>query len=688
MSDMDEGVVIEGEELDPGTALAGDSGDAEETLLFSPGIELSQEMQEEILQYLIQEVDLVSTAREARENSWETWRRHREARPESPVVNFPWDGASNLVPGVAASNTNGVYSHVRRAFLKRAPLWTVEATHTDEARRMKSFTRFLNSFVEDPSKANVKRPLKTALYDAISLADQFVEVPWVERRIKFKRPELDGTTQDVDRIIYSGPVFLPHRIDNVYARLEIEDLQETPFIAIRHDSFTKGKIQSLARDGFFGNIEEVVTASQSQFDDNKELSLGREGIDIVESTDEPLISLWKAWVYWDIDGDGVPEDVIIWYHAETETIIRAELNDFGFRLITNMRYFPIPYSLYSMGVGSMAEHTQEEITTLHNMRINSLNIHSLQMMVTKRGTNLGKREKFYPLKNITVDNPREDLQVLTFPDVSSSTLEAEMQAKRYLDLYTGVSEAMLGMPDQTAKSGTSPSLQMFLAQQGNAILETAIESLADALSEIGFFFVLQLVKNSDSLMPYLEDLVDSEDLEDVRSVLELNIEDIPLHLRMAVKTTEVQKSEDAKRQNLMALNQLYTMYAQEVMQYMQVMMSPEVPEPMKEFAMRIYLGKTRVMEETLELFGTEQRSDFVPYVRDVEMLLSMIDEQKKMVTETMSQQMGGMNGTEAGAGVGMGQPLGGSPPPMEGQPGGGGAPLEPGGGDPNQEGLI
>lgn len=656
--------------------------DNEAVALFEPGIDVDEDTQKAVLNYVRDEVELIAAARADREEKWNVWRRHREGRPESEVVDTPWEGASNLVPPVAASNTGGVYSHVRRAFLKRKPLWTVEDYESGRGRESEAFTDFMNLFAESPSRANVGPTLKKALYEAVSLGDQFVEVPWVERRIRFNRPAPDGGIEKVDRIVYSGPTFLAHRIENVYARPEIDNLQETPVIAIRNEGYTIGMLRTLERDGFFQNVDAVEEAQSSTPDDNLEEGLSREGLEIVNSQQTAVFDVWKAWAFYDIDDDGIPEDVILWYHDETETVLRVELNDFGFRLITDLRYFPIMYSLYSQGVGAMAEHTQEEITTLHNMRVNSLHISSLQMLVTRPGTNIGKRATFRPLKNIIADNPREDVQVLSFPDVSSSTLSAEIQAKRYLDMHTGVSEAMLGMPDQTAKSGTSPSLQMFLAEQGNAILETAIESLSEGLSELGMFFMLQLVKNSDSVLPYLDEIVAEDALEDVRSILEMTIEDVPLRVGMAVKTTEVQKSEDAKRQNLMAMNQLYSMYGQEAMQYMQLLAQPDVPEEIKQFALRIYLGKTKVMEETLELFGNENTEDFVPYVRDVEMMLEMVDAQKRALTERLSAEMkGAMNGSGQMGGI---QAPNGGPAGAGGA--GGGTPTGPGAPLPPEEG--
>lgn len=638
----------------------------EELAIAQPGLEIPEEKRAELVSFVESELTVIEQVRSDREKMWARWRRQREGRPEQESKDFPWPGASNTVPPVVSSRTNGVYSHLRRAFLKRQPLFSGETSHDAERDKASSVTRFINRMFMDRNRANGKPALRRALYEGCSLGDQIIEVPWTQRRIRFKRELIDGTVEEVDKVTYQGPVMLPHRIENVFVRPEIESLQDQPVIGIRYEDQPLYLLRQLERDGYFINVDSVVGSAKDRTEDNAQEVLDRQGVSPQQTGDMPLFDIWKCWVFYDVDDDGFAEDVILWLERSTGTVLRAELNDFGIRLLTNMRYYEIPGFFYSQGVGSMADHTQEEITSLHNMRINSLAISSLQMFVTRRGSDIGKRETLMPLKNIKVDgDPSRELQVLTFPDVSRSSLEAELQAQRYLDQYIGVSEAMMGMPDQTAKSGTSPSLQMFLAQQGNAILETAVESFMEALSEVGYFFLLQCVAHGEELIPELENIVDKQDVPALQEILSLPLEDVPQKMRISVKTTEIQKSEDAMRQNLMAKNQLYTMYGQEVMQYQQVMLNQQIPPEMREFATQIYVGKTKMMKEVFELMGTPDAEDYVPYVENLEMALSMADQIKEAQSEQLKRAAGrgigsgGSPGSEAdnaGAGRGMERP--------------------------------
>jgi len=115
------------------------------------------------------------------------------------------------------------------------------------------------------------------------------------------------------------------------------------------------------------------------------------------------------------------------------------------------------------------------------------------------------------------------------------------------------------------------------------------------------------------------------------------------------------------------------------------MASPEAPEELKAFAARVYLGKSKIMEQTLELFGTLDTEDYVAYTKDLELMLEGIDAQKRQVVA----QMGGQNEAEGMVGGPGGGPVGVAPGvgpdtgvggPVGPVPGGGGlAPEGPGG---------
>jgi hypothetical protein len=318
---------------------------------------------------------------------------------------------------------------------------------------------------------------------------------------------------------------------------------------------------------------------------------------------------------------------------------------------------------------------QQEMDTLHNMRLNSLSLSSLQMLAVREGSNIHPHETMYPLKIFRLMDPQGDMKPLVFPDVSGGTLAAEQFLKQYAERSVGASEARLGQPDTVAKSGTSGTLQRFLSDQGNKIFNAIIDSVERGYSEIGMMILMQLVANSDRVLApggLLEQLVSREDYTLVSEVLSMNVEDLPSKFRFYVTTTDVTQTRDAKQQILMLQKQLYSMYVKEAFAMLQVLESPQATPGMKEFAQKIFVGMSKMLEEELKMLEVDDTGDYVPYTEHLEFLTELLDAQKAQQLEMMKSQMGGMLNGAAGGGTGAGAPMGGvAGGPVGGSYGGG-----------------
>lgn len=595
------------------------------------GVLPNEEMQEEIAEWLISEFDDVyegSDTQEARDH-WETWRRQRLARPESKTKNTPWPGAANVAVPAVASNTNNMYAYLKAAFSRRRPLWTVESDDAAWRENAAAVTRWLDRLAESKRHLNIRQKNNLILYDLGSMGTQFVDIPWKMDRWQFKRLDEDGNPIQVSKVIYDGPSIEPLRIEDLVTRPYWTDIQKAPWVGIIH-LMTWPELSQNQSNFFFENVEKIEEFFLSEYEESREVEASQLGLEMNLSDKSRLYEIIKFYAFYDVDNDGIQEDLIIWVERQTRTIIRAEYNELGRRPIPRGAYLQIPHQLYAVGIGWMGEYLQEEIDTLHNMRINATHLNSLQMIATKRGAGLGPKEKFFPLKQIELDNPQQDIKVLTFPDVSQSTFMGESMAKRYLEEFTGLPPAMTGQPDPVAKSGTSGMLQQFQATQGSKLADALMENAVDFESEIGMIVLLQLVANSDRVLAEggLIEYAAEEDQDLISEVLQLEVEDIPLTFKIEVHVTEIDETEESRRQQILMLHKLYSVYSQEMLQMLQVMTSPEVPNEVKEFAAKVYSGRTALMEETLKLLNQEETDKLLPYTEHIELMLTAMEQMR------------------------------------------------------------
>jgi len=447
---------------------------------------------------------------------------------------------------------------------------------------------------------------------------------------------------------------VPIRIEDFICRPYYSDIQKAPWIAHRLHYMWYELLQR-EDQGWFQDVQEVKREERVEPYEREGVDLERHG---VTPDDVNIYDIYECYLFWDVDGDGVPEDVIVWIEPESGVILREEFNDLGRRPFVRIPYFNVPHQLYGIGVGWMCEHLQDEIDALHNMRIDGTHLSMLQMYATRRGSGIGPNEEFRPLKNLQVDDPRSDIVPFKFPDIGPSTIQAEMITKEYSDRVTGATDYMMGVESKNIGTKATATGTMFLAEQSSRVFLAVEDSVVHGYSETGLLVLLQLIKNKNRVDL---SLVANDKQEALRRVLDTSLEDIPARFRFSVKTNKAEQSEAEKRQAHLMVMQLYSQYGKEVFQMLPVIYNEQVPQPIKEVASKFFIGATKLMDKVLLHFGVDNPDEYLPNVKDLEMLMNML--------EMMKGAQGGIN---TGGGGQSGIPVGGAVGvPQVGGPGGG-----------------
>jgi hypothetical protein len=611
-----------------------------------------EEMRNEIITFITDELEVVQTDRESVEEDWTKWKRQRMAKPLNKVNNSPWPNASNQVVPLAATNTNSLFATTKEKFGSRIPLISVSSSDPTYRDHADALTDLVSTLLESKHHIDIRKKNLTLLYELVSLGTQFVKVPWRIKKWTFKR---DG--QQVDKVVMDSPDVIPIPIEDFFCKLHISDIQQAPWVAVR-TRYMDYELKQHAANGIFENVEDVLSFSSRELPDHTIDQLDQQNMTSTLTEDGKEYEIYETYVFWDVDGDGIPEDIKLFIHKDAKVILRAEFNELGLRDIVRIPYMNIPYQLYASGVGQMVERLQDESDTLHNMRINSQHLSSLQGMVTRTGSRHLDDFVFQPLFNLKTDNPREDVVPFKFPDISTSTFQAESIVMQYADRLTGAGNAMMGQPDDQAKTRATASGTMFLAQQGYKLYESISKNIEEGYGEIGLMIVYQLVANSERAIDSVLPLVSEERRPLVMEILNMHPEDIPSRFNFHIRVTEVDKTEEAKLQKAMMLQQLYGAYLQQTVGmaekiFMMQQQAPQLLEPV----MKLYVGQTKIMEEVIELLTDKDPSEFTVYVKDIDMMLKQQEMQKDQqvaeVGNAIRQQQAGVQeavGYSGGAG--------------------------------------
>jgi hypothetical protein len=655
----------------------------------------NEEQQTEVISYIVSEILDVRDGNERKEleTRWQKWRRQRRARPEQDTRNSPWKNAANVTPPLTAQKVNTIFAKEIAAFAFKKPPVTVEPSDVRYADHAEALERFFKKLVESESALDMAKNLQTIFYEQISMGTEIVKVPFLVEKWAFKRKNaLSGAVEQVTYTRRQSPVVQPIRLEDFFTRPYWKDLQRAPWIAIRYRYYRHELEQQVAMGAFDKDaVDMVVSAPLQLYDDGLSSAQAQRGVAAdslgkVEANQE--FEVYECYLFWDVDGDGISEDVKLWIHPETGALLRSEFNPLSMRDVVPVIYLHDPDILYGIGVCELTESLQDEVTTLHNMRLDGTTLAMQKVWAARRGLGL-KDEEISPLAVIEMDDPHQDLNVIAFPDVAPSCLNGEMVAKDYADKVTGANDYMAGFNDQTVGTAATVGGTMFLAQQANSILNSILQNAEMAISNIYQIALFQCMANKDLLdLSFLS----QDDQLLLQQIFSMNVEQIPTQFQFKVEATDITKTEEAKKQAYLAMTQTYSMYAEkgfQLLQTMQQLGALQNPQLMADFAQSVFVGSTEFMEKMMDFFDVGDPGDYLPFIDDMKLRLQMADRQKAIQVSALKQQflaqfnnsnaaapgataasLGGNIGGQGEVGIGAGpMPQGG--PQVPGAPGNG-----------------
>lgn len=533
------------------------------------------------------------------------WRRMARVEPEQAEKSYPWQKASNVVTPLMAQKVNTVFAKLIAMFSTKRPFWDIEVDEHELLVIANALSRYFNYLTTAPFHLNLDNVNRSMFYDLVLLGTQVVKVPWLYEEWQIKTAEGDQT-----RVMHNGPSVVPLRLEDFLMRSYYDDLQRAPWVG-NLVWLTEAELKQRQAMGIYQNVEAILGAFETELEDNWADELERRGLSSQLATgsgETRLFPIFEGYMFFDADKNGVPEDIKVWMEPKTGTILRTEHNLLGVRDYSVLTYFKVPRQVYGVGLGHLLEGLQDENDFYHNHRADNLHFSLLPMFKRRRGSMQVKKDELHPGKIIDLDDPN-DLVPFVVPDLTGSTYQAEMLVRDYADRVSGANDPMSGFADPVMKSGADVSSTMFLAQQGNSILNAIYEGIENSYGEIGQLILMQLVANKDRVDL---SMMSEQDAALIQQVLMLPLETLPTTFRFKVKTTDLDRNEEAKTQQLQQATQLYTLYGQQMMQLLPMLNNPQVPPHIQQFSMQLFVGATKFTKQLMRAYRIEGTDQMFP----------------------------------------------------------------------------
>jgi hypothetical protein len=602
--------------------------------------------------FLIQELRRTMSDRNLLENDWVRYEELYRARPIEGIKDFPFDGASKLEMPVVATDVDTLFARTVGMLVEPPNLWSIVAQRPE----LIDFAAATEEFMEwaQHNDLDVHSWLGDWIIDVHKLGTGIIKQRYTRNMKKvFEWRELDQNTWQQQAVILlkDSPTIHHVRLHDFYLPAGFKSHQQAPWTAERV-RMTWPQFMNRVKQGIYMNADKIgawyfsppINQVQRRLDD----------ISRYPASQNSQMEFYEFWLDFDIDGDGWEEALICTVHLDSQTYVRLDFNPFfnQEKPYSAARFMRDVNSFYGIGLGEMLDQFQEEISTMHNQRIDDGTIaNSTQFVMDKGETHIKIKEPVFPSKIWKLNNPQA-FKVLEMGSGQSrgqaAALANEQATRDEAMRRTGVNDYIQGQPGPEQAYGTAYTTQQMLLNSSKRFGET-YRDIQAALGETGTR-ILELYQQYN---PRGKEFIalGPEDGQMVAMVLRFPLDLIRKGLKVSVTAIDTQTSKDAQiRTQTLVMQQLMQFYSN-YLQMMSYVGNPQMPPQIQQAAMVAAQGGAVMMARLLRLQGVQDADTLIPELQ------GGLNEQQRQLANIQSLLTTPQQRT-AGMGQGSPQPAG------------------------------
>ncbi len=676
--------------------------DGPENRVLSPQIQIEEKKKEEVVAWLVDEITRAKSDRASGLDAMLVqWEKDYEAKPRELRKTFPWDGASNIVVPVIATAVDAVLARLLNSIFGGKYLWhaTAKAANwADLAVPMDKWLDWVQREVMDMYKVSQKWFLST-----LKFGTGLLKLPWRQRLRNVVYMDNGNIVKEVV-VLHDGPEPEVMALsDTLWSNDAIHTgLQNCSWVAHRTTLTWKDLIERQFSGDYY-DVARIKTQTRNQVSE-MELQAEEEMGQTPSQRDD--YEVWEVYCTYDLESSedqsaatpSVLSELIVTLELETKTALRAVYNFYRHqeRPIHAITHMPRDNSMLGIGLCQMLADIQEEVTGMHNRRLDNATIANTKIWKRLATSNV-KEIDIYPGAIIDVDQ-MDELDVMDMGDSHDTLLKEEIHSNAIGEKRTGVSDYTVGRESAAIGSRATATSTLALIREGNIRFKMTIKGIREALRNIAHQ-VIMLYQQFAPEMKVTYELFSEKEQKIVQEFMNLPPENSRASVMMDVPALSETANKEIDQQTYISLMQLFEKFYTGLVQAVSLTVQPGTPEPIRQLGIHAATSGAKMWERVLEAFDIADAENFVP---NIEAMLG-IDAGLEAMNGSANGQFPGEQGPiTAGAGgnpaVGPAQAVPGmaSPSQAPGQaapsmqrpspqgPGGGGVQLGPTNGGPGR----
>lgn len=582
--------------------------------------------------WLYNEIEDSLSSRKNLDSVWRHCLKMYAGVPRLESRDIPIPNAPNIEITIGAIAADTINAQAVDLIFNTSPFITVRPkpkTSPDPAAidDAKSLQQFINH-ISSSEEYSFRSAIEHAILDDIQLGTGIIYIPYVERQKKTKTAT----------ILSAGPHFYSIPPEDIIIPLgTTQTIDELPFIAIRF-YYTQQELTDFARTNSW-DLSSVQPLFNKDWVRSTRETLGRE-VDNLQRRGT-LFDILYCYCYFDIDGDGIDEDLcVVWNHTGRQ-ILHVGYSAPDRRPLEKMVYQTQPHLFYGLGVLQMMSPFEEKLSDIHNFATLNILLANSRVWVGSEG--LPETMKIWPGKYIQTPNPREDLIPLQMSDVYPSIWQDQTVTMQLANQRVGIND--ISRPTNIPSRTPGVTTMSFL-QQVNRRFTPAFNSIRDcvsaALRQACYRYQERLLAGDQRAIETIFSILGFDSGNRVINLLkdEKFDENFTVELTAASASTNA----EADRQNAIMLTNLLGQYYQRTIELVSLAANPQTPPEVSAVAKKVIASASEVIDRTIRTF--DQVRDPATFIIDITDELNSIEQSSsdQAALAQLMQMLGGAGG--------------------------------------------
>ena len=561
-----------------------------------------------LTQYLRTEITQALNDRAPLEERWNRFLYGYRAMPATDEKQFPFWGAANLTLPVIATDVDTVYSRLMGLLFAAENLWSCRPLNpgmVEYAPRLQEFLQWAQD-----AELNVYPAVADYLLEKCKLGTGILKTRYTresKRVYQFRETDQGVSEQITTMLIRDHPVVQHVSLFDFLLPASACDIQYAPWCAERL-MLTWGQLQNRVAAGLYQNVGNL--GSWWARDRSSRQTQLMETMDAFSPGIGDKFELWECWLDYDISGVGEPMAVVATIHLPTMSVLRIDYNPFfnQEKPYAESRYLRQEKRFYGIGLCEMLDQFQDEISTMHNQRLDNATLANSSMFKARKGIGIKQDEPIFPGRWFLLDN-LDDVQPMPMGQRYDSTVPYEQLTLTYATRRTGVSDWISGADSPSANYGTATNAVQQL-REGTKRFDQVLREDRRCLGVVGRQVVELYQQYNQHGKEYRA--MGQKDGEFVHKVLQFPMELIRTSVSIELTATSASLNKEVEIRTNQIIMQMVMTFYQQIMTGVSYMTNEQVHPAIRQLAAEMVQGGVILMRRILDNYGVQDADSLVP----------------------------------------------------------------------------